>query len=142
MGVRVKIKIIIGNRTVETIALVNSGFETEGPQLLIPQKFILSNNIDPEQLGKPSINEYDTAGGPIIMYAYPEACTINVVEEDKISKHVKADLVISPIEKEALMSDSLTEELEIIILSPRKGLWKFADDPINKIRQSHKPQYW
>jgi len=76
------------------------------------------------------------------MYAYPEACEINIIEEDRASKNIKADLVISTIEKEVLMSDALTEELEIIIISPRKGLWKFTDDPIDKIRQSYKPQYW
>jgi hypothetical protein len=41
-----------------------------------------------------------------------------------------------------LLSDALTEELEIIIISPRKGLWKFADNPLNKIRYSYKPEYW
>jgi hypothetical protein len=142
MGVRVKVRIVIGGKEIETTALVNSGFETDTPQLLVPHKFILSNNIDLNVLEKPRIQEYDTAGGPIIMHVYPEACTINVVEEDRTSKSVKADLVISPIEKEVLMSDALTEELEIIIMSPRKGLWKFADDPQNKIRQSHKPKYW
>jgi hypothetical protein len=73
---------------------------------------------------------------------YPESCTVNVVEEDRLSKSVKADLVISTIEKEVLLSDALTEELEIIIISPRKGLWKFTDDPLNKIRYSYKPEYW
>jgi hypothetical protein len=142
MGVRVRVRIVIGDKVIETTALVNSGFETETPQLLVPHKFILSNNIDLNILEKPRIQEYDTAGGPIIMYIYPEACTINVIEEDRASKNVKADLVISPIEKEVLMSDALTEELEIIIMSPKRGLWKFADDPQNKIRQSHKPKYW
>jgi hypothetical protein len=142
MGVRVKIKVVIGSKAAETVALVNSGFETEVPQLLVPHKFILANKLDLDVLEKPTMTEYDTAGGPIIMYAYPEACEINIIEEDRASKNIKADLVISTIEKEVLMSDALTEELEIIIISPRKGLWKFTDDPIDKIRQSYKPQYW
>jgi hypothetical protein len=142
MGVRVRIKVNVGNKVAETVALVNSGFETETPQILVPHKFILSNNIDLDILGKPRIQEYDTAGGPIIMYMYPESCTVNIVEEDRLSKSVKADLVISTIEKEVLLSDALTEELEIIIISPRKGLWKFTDDPLNKIRYSYKPEYW
>jgi len=56
------------------------------------------------------------------------------------SKNVKADLVLSPIEKEVLMSDALIEELEVVILSQRKRLWKFMDE--QKVRQSYKPQYW
>jgi len=27
------------------------------------------------------------------------------------------------------MSDALIEELGVVIISPRKGLWKFTDDP-------------
>jgi hypothetical protein len=46
MGVRVKVRIVIGGKEIETTALVNSGFETDTPQLLVPHKFILSNNID------------------------------------------------------------------------------------------------
>ncbi|MEM3677485.1 MAG: hypothetical protein QW176_05005 [Candidatus Bathyarchaeia archaeon] len=80
-------------------------------------------------MGRPTIMEYNTPGGPIAMYAYPEACTVNVVEEDRASVNVRADLVISSIERRVLMSDALIEELEPIILSPRKGLWGFAEDP-------------
>jgi len=142
MGVRVKIKVVVGNRTIEAIALVNSGFETDRPQLLVPHKFLLTNNVEVESLGNPITTEYDTAGGPILMLIYPEACAVSVVEEDKMSRNVKADLVISSIERELLISDALIEELEMIILSPRRGLWRFTDDLPHKIRQSHKPQYW
>jgi hypothetical protein len=65
MGVRVRIKVNIGNKVAETVALVNSGFETETPQILVPHKFILSNNIDLDILGRPRIQEYDTAGGQL-----------------------------------------------------------------------------
>jgi hypothetical protein len=142
MGVRAKIKIVIGRKILEAVTLVNSGFETDRPQLLVPHNFLLKNDISLEGLRNPTIIEYDTAGGPITMSVYPKACAVAIIEEDKKSKNVKADLVISPIEREVLMSDALTEELELIILSPRKGLWKFREDPQNKARQSHKPQYW
>ncbi|MGQ9691704.1 MAG: hypothetical protein ACUVQY_10720 [Thermoproteota archaeon] len=137
MGVRVKVKVVVGGKTAETVVLVNSGFETDRPQLLVPYDFLSLNNIGLDMLGKPTAVEYDTAGGPITMYTYPRVCAVTVVEEDRVSKSVKADLVLSPVEKEALMSDALIEELEIIILSPRKGLWKFSDDPPSKVRQSH-----
>ncbi|MEM2841875.1 MAG: hypothetical protein QW201_01020 [Thermoproteota archaeon] len=142
MGVRVKIRVVVGNKTAEATTLVNSGFETDKPQLPVPHNFLLKNKIDLEDLGRPTITEYDTAGGPITMYMHQEACIVNIIEEDKASKNVKADLVISPIEREVLISDALIEELELIILSPRKGLWKFAEDSSQKVRQSYKPQYW
>jgi len=95
----VRIKLELNNKVVEVIALANSGFETDKPQLLVPYAFLVKNNINLETLGKPTAIEYDTAGGPVTMYTYPEACMIATVEEDRISKKVKADLVVSPIEK-------------------------------------------
>jgi len=39
-----------------------------------------------------------------------------------------------------LLSDALIESLEIEILKPRKGLWRFTGE--NKYRESEKPKYW
>lgn len=39
-----------------------------------------------------------------------------------MSKVVETDLLISPVEREVIMSDALIEELRIIILSARRGL--------------------
>ncbi len=38
MGVRVKIKIKTSKKSIETSALVNTGFEAEHPEILIPTK--------------------------------------------------------------------------------------------------------
>jgi hypothetical protein len=54
------------------------------------------------------------------------------------SREVIADLVVSLTEREVLMSDALIEELGVIIISPRKGLWKFADDPSTTTRSSQR----
>lgn len=141
VGVRVKIRISL-NKLIECVALANSGFETDTPQILTPTNFLLKNRINMKKLRKPETLEYDTAGGPIVMYVYPQACSVHVVESDKTSQDVVADLVISPIEKEVIMSDALIEELGILIISPRKGFWKFLDDPPEKIRHSYPKQYW
>ena len=101
-----------------------------------------TSSIDISTLGSPIAVEYDTAGGPIIMHVYPNACRVKISEPDKSSREVTADLVLSPIEREVLIGDALAEELGIIILSPRRGLWRFTDDDQNTIRYSQKPQYW
>ncbi len=142
LGVRVRIKIIINQKTLEAVALANSGFETDYPQLLVPKNFILLNNVDLERIGSPKQIEYDTAGGSIVMYVYPRICRIKLVDKDLESKEVLSDLVISPIEREIVMSDALIEELGIILLSPRKGLWRHFSDPVDKTRISYPPQYW
>jgi len=39
MGVRVRIRLTSGNTKAETTALVNTGFEAEQPEILLPAKF-------------------------------------------------------------------------------------------------------
>jgi hypothetical protein len=138
LGVRVKVRVVVGVRVFEAIALVNTGFETDEPQLLIPYNLLLEKNIDISELGKPSLLEYDTPGGSVTMYVYPRACRVSIIEPDRSSREVIADLVVSLTEREVLMSDALIEELGVIIISPRKGLWKFTDDPSTTTRSSQR----
>mgnify|MGYP005638877187 CR=1 FL=1 len=39
------------------------------------------------------------------------------------------------------MSNALTEEFGIVILNPKKGLWRFSDDLTGKVRSSQRPQF-
>jgi len=142
MGVRVKLRVTMGGRVVETVALANTGFETDEPQLLVPQAFLTRNSVSLEVLGRPLVVEYDTAGGPTLMHVYPKACKVAVVEPDRTSGEVEADLVVSLIEREVLMSDALIGELGVDIVNPKAGLWRFIDDAAGVIRRSYKPQLW
>jgi hypothetical protein len=63
MGVRVKLRVTLGGRAVEAVALANTGFETDEPQLLVPQALLARNGVSLEVLGRPLAVEYDTAGG-------------------------------------------------------------------------------
>ncbi len=142
MGVRVRVRVSIGGRLLETVALVNSGFEADRPQILVPYRFLSANGVGLEALGRPILVEYDTAGGLTALNVFSEACTVSVVEGDRESRSTVSDLVVSPVEREVLLNDALTEELGIVILSPRSGLWRFYDDPPDKVRYSYRPQYW
>lgn len=79
--------------------------------------FLTANDVSISSLGRALLMEYDAVGGPVLMFVYMDACRVFVVEENRVSKGVVADLIISQIEKEFLISDSLTEELGIAILS-------------------------
>ena len=68
----------------------------------------------------------------------PQAAKVKVVASDAESKEVLADLVISPLADEPLISDILADELEIALESPGKGLWRFRWEPLSKIRKSEK----
>ena len=142
MAVRVKVRINVQGKVIETSALVNSGFETDEPQILVPDRLLTLNGIDVSKLGAGRAVEYGTAGGDIAMYVVKRACTVSILEPDRVVGSVTSDLVISPIEREVLISDALGEELGIVILSLKKGLWRFSNDPEGTVRRSYPPEYW
>jgi hypothetical protein len=142
MAIRVKLRIKAKNgKEVFSPALVNSGFETEKPQLLIPIQLAKLLDIWPPP---PSaiLTELGTAGGPVRNYLIPDELEVSVITNDREVGPVTCDAIISHIEEEVLINDKLGDEFNIIILRLGAGLWKFADDPLEIKRESEKPKYW
>lgn len=140
MGVRVKLKIVSrSSKEVITSALANSGFEAETPQLLIPRSLARELDLWPPP---PDANliEVGTAGGPVRNYLIPKALDVYVLAGDRTVGPVKCDAMISLIEYEVLISDVLIEELGVVLLAPKTGLWRFKDE--DRVRVSEAPQYW
>jgi hypothetical protein len=143
MAVRIKLKLKskTSGRIMETSALINTGFETESPQILIPVRLAKELLLYPPPYTS-NIIEIGTAGGPSKVFLIRNDADIWVITENREKGPKSADILISLIEEEVLINDKLTEELNIIILAPGSGKWKFSDDPVDKIRYSEKPQYW
>jgi len=140
VGVRVKLKIVSrSSKEVITSALANSGFEAETPQLLIPRSLARELDLWPPP---PDANliEVGTAGGPVRNYLIPKALDVYVLAGDRTVGPVKCDAMISLIEYEVLISDVLIEELGVVLLAPKTGLWRFKDE--DRVRVSEAPQYW
>jgi len=137
--VRIKLKIVGRNgKEIVTSALVNSGFEAETPQLLIPRSLAYELGLWPPPL-EALLIEVGTAGGPVRNYLIPKAIDVYAVTSDRVVGPIKCDVMISILEYEVLISDTLGSELGIMILD-LKGLWKFKDE--DKARISEAPQYW
>jgi hypothetical protein len=143
MAVRVKLRLKPrgSDRTVETSALVNSGFEAETPQLLIPTNLAKQIQLYPPPPTS-TIVEVGTAAGPARLLLIREALDSWVVAGDREVGPKPVDVMISPMEEEVLISDKLAEEFNIVLLAIGSGKWRFADDPSDKTRYSEKPQYW
>jgi hypothetical protein len=138
--VRVRLRISSrGGKEVITSALVNSGFEAETPQVLIPRSLAYELGLWPPPLDA-TLVEVGTAGGPVRNYLIPKALDVYVLTSDRVVGPIKCDVMISLLEYEVLISDALIEELGIIILAPKSGLWKFKDE--DRVRVSEAPQYW
>lgn len=139
MAIRVKLKIVskLGGEAL-TSALVNSGFEAETPQLLIPRSLALKLNLWPPP-PEAQLMEVGTAGGPVRNYFVPKALQVWVETEDRKVGPVECDVMISLLEYEVLISDKLGGELGIVILDLR-GKWRFSDE--DKVRLTEPSQYW
>lgn len=52
------------------------------------------------------------------------------------------DAVISNLEFEVLINDKLGGELKIVLLDLGRRKWRFSDDPWDRMRIHHPPQFW
>jgi len=137
MAVRIKLRLRYCGKVLETSALVNTGFETPNPQILLPIKVAERLSLWPELPKDTLVEIYDTAGGPVRVYRVRNAVNVEIPEKG-IS--VIADAVISHTEVEVLISDKLADELMIVIERPGEGIWRFRDE--NTLRKSEKPEIW
>lgn len=144
MAVRVKLRVRsrASDKAVETAALVNSGFETLKPQLLLPVKMAEELGLWPDLSKKSHVKEYVTAGGTIKNYVIPDSIEVSIVLNDERSSEASSDAVISPIEDEILIGDKLAGRLGIQVFDFGEGVWKLNTDSPNIRRRSEPPQYW
>ena len=140
--VRIEIKItpLKAGSSLEVNSLLNTGYGSEEPEVLIPVKVAESLTFWPKLPEGVMIKAYETPGGISRMHYLADAIEIQSITEDKISKPIKCALVISELEREVLLSDIAISKLEIVIEDAGKGLWRFKNEA--KIRISVEPQYW
>ncbi|RLG84824.1 MAG: hypothetical protein DRO39_07100 [Thermoprotei archaeon] len=136
--VRLRIRAVATGREVLTSALVNSGFEAETPQLLVPRSLAAQLGLWPPPPDAQLV-EVGTAGGPVRNYLVPRSADVWVVTSDRVVGPVRCDVMISSLEYEVLISDRLGGELGIVILDLR-GKWRFSDE--DTVRETEQPQYW
>ncbi len=124
------------------IALVNSGFESDTPQLLLPISLAKRLELWDKALIEGRIQLFGTVAGPTRLYILPSSIYVSILEDDYETQPVLSDVVISDVEREALISDYLAGSLGIIVEDFRNGIWRISTDPNSKVRRSYKPQYW
>jgi len=114
-------------------ALISTGFVTDSPDVAMPVPLAQSLSLwpMPSEVLKVSI---ETDGGVVEAYIVPQVVTVQIVTEDRVSREVVANVLVNPYIDEVLVSDYLAEELQVQILYPRKGLWKFVDE--DRVRES------
>jgi len=129
----VKLKSLRNNKSILVPTLLNTGFTSDELDIHIPRDIAIKLGLWPPP-DNSSLEILNTAGGEVLSYFIPNAVNLTVVEEDRNSKTITCNVIISLHENEVLLSDAVIEELEIEILSPRTGLWRFKGE--DKVRKS------
>jgi len=137
MAVRVKLRVERGERVREVVALVNSGYEADTPQLMVPVGLARELGLWPPPLDARE-DFFDTAGGPVRVWVVRSAARVRVVAEDAESDPVEADIVVSHLVDEPLISDVLAGRLSIAVEDFLEGLWRFRWEPKEKTRKSER----
>lgn len=137
LGVRIRLK--HNEKSVETSALVNSGFETDAPDIVIPVEVAKRLNLWPPK--EVSFAIVDT-GGEISTPYYESIVELELILPDKKTKKEIVNVIINPHIHEVLLSDYVSSILGIILLNIKKGLWRLSDDPIDTIRKSTELEEW
>lgn len=126
-----------GERAVESVALVNSGYETRGPEVLLPLSLAEGLGLLPELPSGSVVREYVLADGSVArLIRVPDAVEVSAVEEDRVVGGVRASAAISEGVDEVLIGDKLAGALGIVALDFAEGLWCFRDELGKRERQS------
>lgn len=137
MAIRLKLRLESGGRSVEVVALVNSGYETARPELLVPEGVASELGLYPRLPAGAEVREYMLADGSRSkLVRLRGAVRVSAVTEDRVVGPVEADLVIAEGAEEPLISDKLSDALQIAAIAIGEGLWCFRDELGKRIRRS------
>jgi predicted aspartyl protease len=135
MGVRVKVRVNYRGASLDLVVLVNTGYETDTPEILVPVSVAEKLGLLPRLPEGTIVETYKTASGLMRVHRVGGACVsllIGGVEERRVETHI----VISEYTDESLISDQLASEFDIVIEDPAKGLWRLKGESL--IRSSEK----
>ena len=140
MVVVVRLKIKTDDKEITVPAIANAGFESDRPEIIIPREVARNLGLSPKKLSaEATIEEYRGAGGKKFKaYTLKSTAKAWVVTEDREVGPVDVVLTVVYGERDVLLSDRAIDALNIVLLKPGAGIWKFSDEPPEKTRESIK----
>ena len=138
MAVRVRVSVTgVGGKSAQMTAVLNGGFETHGPSLLLPHRAAALVLERPDE-GEPVIAE--VAGGEAAFRQPGENVEVRVVAGDRSGPVTECAVLVSMQDREVLLSDSGIDAVGVKVESFGRGLWRFGDE--SGSRPSEAPEYW
>lgn len=137
MAIRLRLKLVKENNSVEVTALVNSGYETLEPEILVPSSVARNLSLYPQLPQGATVKEYRLADGSSSkLIKISKTISVYALEEDRMVGPVESSLTIAERAEEPLISDKLAGKLGIVALDFGEGLWCFKDEVGRLTRKS------
>ena len=126
--VRVRLKALKGREgeVVESVAILNSGYESKDPEVIIPVRLAERLGLWPRLPEGAEVESYEVAGGiEVRIYSIEGGLESQVIAEDEASNPIKTRTIIMEGQNEVLFSDSSISAHKIILEDVKAGLWRF-----------------
>ena len=142
MAVRVRIRIERKAKPagIETAAVLNSGYESKEPQVLVPARVAELLQLYPPPRMRVQTQTYEAVGRSIRLAVIPRAVTVRVLVRGPARRSVTCSAAISEHENEVLLNDCAIGSLGVVIVDARAGTWRFRNE--RAARGTECPQYW
>ena len=128
--------------THDVTCVANAGYETRGPELVMPARFAEMVCLLPGLPEGTWSKIYRTTAGPVRVHFVEGGVEVRVLAEDRMSEAVGCGVAISELEDEVLLSDKLISALGIVIEDAGEGFWRFRAEPVERLRRSPSPELW
>jgi hypothetical protein len=133
--VRVRVKSRSSGKSIVVRVLANGGAESPRPCIVVSEDIAESLGLWPTNNFK--VHQVEEASSVGEVYVIEGAIELELLgEHDESLSRVVADLVVQKGLIEPLITDITIDELGIQVISFSKGLWRFRDDPPDKVRRS------
>lgn len=124
----------------ETVALLNSGFKSEDPNIVVPVELARRLGSWPPKTANSAL--LDTGGGEVDLLYYESIAELEILVGDRKVDRVIVNIIVNPYVHEVSLSDYLVSLLGIIIVDAKRGFWRFKDDKESLLRHSHAAEEW
>ncbi len=132
--VLVRIKNEENNRSITLRVLVNGGAESDEPIVVVSPREAEMLGISMDEL---DIVEVELASGYTHSYITRHTYIVELLDnEGNTLSCIRAKLAIDRYLTEPLITDATIDELGIMVISFKKGLWRHKNDPPDRVRQS------
>ncbi len=135
LRLRVRIERVDRAKSLETLAIANSGFVGSEPEVLLP--FTLARQLRLEELVEPQLEEKLLGDGRrVSLMKYPRSVRVYIVTEDRVEGPETSSVLTVPGARYVLLNDKLLGRLRVVLLDFGEGLWCFRDEIGRKVRHS------